>query len=83
MLFLEPEPGIIYVPRGMGLISAGTGIEVVQVSDYYVDLMMAYEDVIRENIGELIEMVRAAGGNPGDQLTFVLKIKTEKSLPMK
>lgn len=62
----------------MGLTSAGTSIEVVRVSDYYVDLMMAYEGVIRENIGELMEMARAVGGNPGDKLTFVLKIEDRK-----
>ncbi|MER2058058.1 MAG: hypothetical protein ABTA16_04495 [Niallia sp.] len=66
MLFIEPEPGVIYVPPGMGLTSAGTGIEVIRVSDYYADLMMTYEDVIRDSIAELIEMVKAEGGNSGE-----------------
>lgn len=78
MLLIELEPGIVYAPPGMGLTSAGTGIEVVRVSDYYADLMRTYEDVIRDNIAELIEMVKAEGGNPGDKLSFVLKIEVRK-----
>lgn len=78
MLLIEPEPGVFYAPPGMGLTSAGTGIEVIRVSDYYADLMTTYEDVIRDNIAELIEMVKAEGGNSGEKLSFVLKIKDRK-----
>lgn len=37
----------------MGLTSSETGIKVIRVSDYYADLLMANENVIRENISEL------------------------------
>lgn len=73
--FIEPEPGVVYVPPGMGLTSAGIGLEVVQASDHYANLMKTYENVIKENIDEVTENIKDKGVDVGKNLSFVLKIK--------
>ncbi|WP_318617634.1 hypothetical protein [Sporosarcina sp. YIM B06819] len=78
--FIEPEPGVIYAPPGMGLTTAGIGVEVVRVSDHYAVLMGRYEDVIKENIDELTEMMKDEGVNPGKHLSFILKIEEKNVL---
>lgn len=74
-IFIEPEPGVVYAPPGMGLTSSGTGIEVVRVSDHYARTMRIYENVIKENLDELIEKMKKEGMNPGKKLSFILKIE--------
>lgn len=52
-LFIEPEPGVIYVPPGMGQTSAGTGIQVIRVSDYYADLI-SIKPISSSNAGAFV-----------------------------
>lgn len=73
--FIELEPGVIYAPPGMGLTTAGIGINVVQTSNYYADLMKQYEIVIKENIDVIIEKIKAEKTNIGKELSFKLKIE--------
>lgn len=68
--FIEPEPGVIYAPPGMGLTSSGVGLEVVRSSDHYANLMKTYEDVIRENIDEITENIKDDTG----KLFFTMRI---------
>jgi hypothetical protein len=71
---IEPEPGVVYGPTGMGLTSAGIGVEVVRTSDHYAGLMKIYEDVIKDNVDELTDKIKAEGVDLGKELSFTLKI---------
>jgi hypothetical protein len=77
---IEPEPGVIYGPPGMGIMTAGTGLEVVRASDYYAFLMRNYEDTIKENIDELAEKAKDEGVDLGKKLSFILKIEGKNVL---
>lgn len=72
---VEPEPGVVYAPPGMGLTSSGIGVEVVRASDRYAMLMKDYESVIKENIGDIETRFIDEGRKLGKKLSFALKIK--------
>lgn len=78
--FIEPEPGVIYAPPGMGITTAGTGVKVVLASDHYARIMRKYEDVIRDNIDELADKIKAEGVDLGKELSFILKIEGKNVL---
>ena len=73
--FIEPEPGVIYGPPGMGLTAAGIGVEVVRTSDRYAMLMRDYENIIKENIVEIEKRVKDEGRELGKRLSFILKVE--------
>lgn len=72
---IEPEPGVIYGPPGMGLTTAGIGVEVVRASDHYAMLMREYEEIIKENIDEIEKKVKGEGRELGKKLSFILKVE--------
>lgn len=80
LYLIELEPGVVYMPPGLGLTTAGIGLEVVRASDRYADMMRTYEDVIKENIDELTDMIKAEGVESGKELSFRLKIEGKRVL---
>lgn len=77
---IEPEPGVVYAPPGMGITTTGIGMEVVRASDRYAKIVRGYEDVIKQNIDKIAEKVKNEGVNLSKNLSFILKIKEQKVL---
>ncbi|WP_197414478.1 hypothetical protein [Bacillus sp. FJAT-29937] len=73
--FIEPEPGVIYGPPGMGLTTGGIGFEVVRASEVYAMIMRDYETIIKENIDEIEKKAKDEGRELGKRLSFILKVE--------
>ncbi|CAM5734346.1 hypothetical protein SAFG77S_11611 [Streptomyces afghaniensis] len=78
--FIEPEPGVVYGPPGMGLTTSGIGLGVVRASDHYAKLIRGYEDIIKGNIEDISDKVKDEGIVLGKKLSFILKIEEESVL---
>ncbi|MGG4344949.1 hypothetical protein [Paenibacillus lautus] len=52
--FIEVEPGVVYMPPGMGLTTARTSTEATRNSHYYMNNLSLFELHMRNNIGSII-----------------------------
>lgn len=72
---IEPVPGVLYFPLGMGIVTSGLSIDVVRTSDYYLKLVKDFEKYIKTNISFIEASAKITGVELGDNLIFNLKVE--------
>lgn len=73
--FIEVEPGVAYMPPGMGLTSARTSVEATRNSQYYMNNLSMFELHIRKNIGSIIKEAEInSNNNMPKKLRFALHV---------
>ncbi|WP_336634904.1 hypothetical protein [Lysinibacillus fusiformis] len=73
--FIEPYPGVVYMPIGMGMTTSGHSIEVVRISDFYYDHIKGLEDIVREEFATIVETSENKGIKIISDLKFQLIFK--------
>lgn len=72
---IEPVPGVLYYPLGMGVVTSGLSIDVVRTSDYYLKLVKDFEESIKTNISFIKAAAKIEGVKLENNLIFNLKVE--------
>ena len=62
----------------MGYMSSGHSIEVVRLCDYYFNTLNLSEKYVRENISQIIKLIKKKRPNIGYRFHFVLWLEENK-----